>query len=47
MNWGIKIISKTLMIKISRISWGVTTTAFTVYYKSILELINVLELWKI
>ena len=25
MNWAIKIISKTLMIKISHISWGVMT----------------------
>ena len=31
MNWAIKIISKTLMTKISQISWGVTTMAFTVY----------------
>ena len=30
MNWEIKIISKTLMAKISHISWGVTTKAFTV-----------------
>ena len=35
MNWAIKIISKTLMTKISHISWasydkGVTTKAFTV-----------------
>ena len=30
MNWEIKIISKTLMTKIARISWGVTTKAFTV-----------------
>ena len=30
MNWAIKIISKTLMDKISHISWGVTTKAFTV-----------------
>ena len=30
MNWVIKIISKTLMTKISHISWGVKTKAFTV-----------------
>ena len=30
MNWAIKIISKTLTTKISHISWGVTTKAFTV-----------------
>ena len=28
MNWAIKIISKTLMTKISHISWGVTTKGF-------------------
>ena len=36
MNWAIKIISKTLMTKISHISWrvttkGATTKAFTVF----------------
>ena len=31
----IKIISKTLMTKISHISWGVMTKAFTVYMKLI------------
>ena len=30
MNWVIKIISKTLITKISYISWGITTKAFTV-----------------
>ena len=30
MNWEIKIILKTLMTKISHISWGVKTKAFTV-----------------
>ena len=29
MNWEIKIISKTLMTKISHISWGVTTKGVT------------------
>ena len=33
MNWVIKAISKTLIIKISHISWGVTTKAFKVYVK--------------
>ena len=31
MNLAMKIISKTLMTKISSISWGVTTKAFTVF----------------
>ena len=30
MNWAIKIISKTLMTKISHISWEVTIKAFKV-----------------
>ena len=30
MNWAIKIISKTLMTKISLISWEVSTKAFTI-----------------
>ena len=30
MNWVIKMISKSLMTKISHVSWGVTTKAFTV-----------------
>ena len=43
MNWAIKIILKTLMNKISRISWGgydkegVTTKAFTVVYVTIIK----------
>ena len=45
MNWAIKIISKTLMTKISHISWGVTTKAFTVYWLSTFEyLIRVLSI---
>ena len=44
MNWEIKIISKTLMTKISHISWGgynkggVTTKAFTVCIMNIVKL---------
>ena len=39
MNCAIKIISKTLMTKISHISWGVTTKAFTVIKIIIIKLL--------
>ena len=44
MNWNIKIISKTLMIKISHISWGVTTKAFMVKHSQDKELYQVQKL---
>ena len=46
MNWAIKIISKTLIAKISYISWGVTTKAFTVciYHKSLSAFFNHISL---
>ena len=44
MNWNIKIISKTLIIKISHISWGVTTKAFMVKHSQDKELYQVQKL---
>ena len=50
MNWAIKIISKTLMTKISHISWGVTTKASSVKQFSSSEIksnsMGVLSNWK-